>query len=56
MRKRDGENMNEKMKRTAKRIMKTVANSDSFDIETYFGFYKPKKPAALNKKNGKVNK
>lgn len=48
--------MNKKMKNAVKSVMKTVANSDAGDWETYFGFYKPNKPAALNKKNGKVNK
>lgn len=48
--------MNKKMKNAVKSVMKTVANSDAGGIETLLGFYKPKRPAALNKKNVKVNK
>lgn len=48
--------MNKKTKSITKKVMNKVASSDAGDIVTFLGFFKPKRPSALNKNDSKANK
>lgn len=48
--------MNKKTKSITKKVMNKVASSDASEPITFLGFFKPKRPSALNKNDSKVNK